>query len=293
MNLGIKYIRHFLFLVLFVIYAQPYVFSQGTNINRGNKTGIFIGLDLEPSQSQILNEESISGSKLTSGKLISYSGAIEVGYFFSNYFGLSSGIGMNSYKTQLNLDSYQSKFNTTDSENESYERRVSGTGIKENQNISAISIPICINLRLPFNETTGLFLQTGLNMSVPMGKSYSSNGTFTYKGYYPADNVLLESLPDYGFPSNVRSNTDGKLKLKSFGTDVMASAGFDFLINEKIEIAVAACYNKSLSNISGYSSPDSFQLTSDPGQINSFMGGTTKATSSSIGLRIAFRYYLK
>jgi hypothetical protein len=293
MRLKIIYKRQILLLLLVLIFAQSSIYSQGTNINRGEKPGIFLGLSFEPAKSQILNEGTISGSKLLSGRLISYSGSLEFGYFFSKLLGLSSGIGLASYKSQLSLDSYQYNFDATDSENESYEERVTGTGIKEVQTVKDLSIPILINIRLPFNEKTSFFIQTGINMSIPLAKSYNSSGTFTYKGYYAVDNVVLENLPEYGFTSNVSSKTQGKLELKSFGIDALGTAGISFSINEKMKIAVTACYIKSLSNNSGYSSPDRFNLTSDPTLINSMMGGSTKATASSIGLSIGLRYYLE
>ncbi|MCX6321050.1 MAG: outer membrane beta-barrel protein [Bacteroidia bacterium] len=293
MSLRIIYIRQILLTVFLIICYQNEVFSQETDISAGNQPGIFVGLNLGPSQSHIINVGTLSVSELLSSKKTSFFGSVEIGYFFSNYFGLSSGIGLNSYKTQLTLDTYQNKFNTTDSENESYERRVSGSGINEVQNIDFLSIPFCINLRLPFNETIGFFLQTGVNISFPISKNYKSSGTFTYKGYYPAYNVLLENLPAYGFPSNKSIDTDGELELKPLGFNATASAGFDFFIQKKIQIAVAACYDKSLSSISNYSSPDKFQLSSDANQINSLMGGSSKTTAQSIGLKIIFRYYLK
>ena len=293
MKLIIIYIRQILILSFMIICYQHEVFSQETDISAGKQSGLFVGLNLGPSQSQIINVGTLSVSELLSSKKTSFFGSVEIGYFFSNYFGLSSGIGFISYKTQLTLDTYQNKFNTTDSENESYERRVSGSGVKEVQNIDFLSIPFCIDLRLPFNETIGFFLQTGVNMAVPISKNYNSSGTFTYKGYYPAYNVLLENLPAYGFPSNLSSDTEGELELKPFGFNVTASAGFDFFIQKKIQIAVAACYDKSLSNISEYSSPDKFQLSSDADQINSLMGGCSRAIAQSMGLKIIFRYYLK
>jgi len=271
---------------------QINLFPQSTDITTKEKPGLFLGLSLGPSQSQILNKGTLSVSELLSSKKNSFFGSMEIGYFFSNYFGISSGIGLNSYSTQLTLDTYQNKFNTTDSENEAYERQVSGSDIKELQKINFLSIPFCINLRLPFSGTIGFFLQTGVNMAVPVNKNYNSSGTFTYKGYYPAYNVLLENLPSYGFPSNIRSGTDGELELKPLVVDAIASAGFDFYIQKKIQIAVAASYNKSLSSISEYSSPDKFQLSSDTDQINSLMGGSSKVSAQSVGVRLSFRYYL-
>jgi hypothetical protein len=287
------YFRILLLLIFADLFIQTEVFSQGTNISRSEQSKLFVGISFVPSQSQILNEGTISGSKLLSGKMNSFSGSLDAGYFFSDYIGLSSGLGINSYKTQLNIDSYQNSFSATDSENESYTRRVSGNGIKEIQNISALSIPFYINFRLPLIKSIGFFLQSGLNMSIPLSKNYTSSGTFSYKGYYAIDNVLIENLPDYGFPSNVSGNTDGKLTLKSLAFDFVASAGLSYFIQEKFQLALAASFDKSLSNISGYSSPDVFSLSTDPNQINSLMGGSTKATLSSVGLMISFRYYLR
>ncbi len=282
-----------LLLVFVLFFAKNEIFSQCTNIRRVEKPGLFVGLNLMPAQSQILNEGNISGINLISSKRNSFSGSLEIGYYFSSYLGLSSGIGLSTFNTQLNLDSYQSNFTTIDSEDESYERRVSGSDIKEIQGVSSLSIPVCINLRLPLNEKIGFFFQTGLNMSVPLGKNFQSSGTFSYKGYYAVDNVLLENLPEFGFPSNVNSNTKGKLELTPLGFSHITSTGIDYFLNKKIQIALAASYNKSLSSISKYTSPDNFQLSSDPDQINSFMGGSTKATIQSMGVKIMFRYYLK
>ena len=293
MKLRILIIRQVILTVILIFCSRHDIYSQGTDINQGKQPGIFVGFSLGPSQSQIINEGTMSVSELLSSKKNSFFGSAEIGYFFSKYIGLSSGIGFISYGTQVTLDTYQSKFSATDSENESYERRVSGSDIKEVQKVGFLSVPFCINLRLPFSETFGFFLQTGVNLAVPINKNFESSGTFSYKGYYSAYNVLLENLPAYGFPSNINSDINGELEVKPLSLSAVASAGVDFYINEKMQVAAAAFYNKSLSSISAYSSPDKFQLSSDPDQINSLMGGSSKATAQSIGLKIIFRYYLK
>jgi hypothetical protein len=293
MKLRIKYIRQLFLLAVVLVLMKPDIFSQGTDLTKLRQKNLFVGICLAPSQTQIINHGTQSVSKLLSGKMNSISGSIELGYLFSSYIGLTSGIGLVSYKTQLTLADYQNEYTTTDSENESYERRVSGTGIKEIQNIKTLSIPVCVILNLPLGEKAGFFLQPGINIAIPLGKSYQSNGTFSYKGYYAIDNVLLENLPDFGFPSGVSSTTEGKLELKSLGFYATGSAGADYFIQDNIQIVVGVQYNKSLSNISQYSSPDKFQLSSDANQMNSLMAGSEKATASSLGFKIALRYYLK
>jgi hypothetical protein len=133
MKRRIVFIRQILITFFLIIFYQQEVFSQGTDISRRKQPGLFVGLNLGPSQSMIKNEGTLAVSELLSGKKNSFFGSVEIGYFFSKYIGLSSGIGFISYNTQLTLDTYQNKFDATDSENESYERRISASDIIEVQ----------------------------------------------------------------------------------------------------------------------------------------------------------------
>jgi hypothetical protein len=290
-----SYIRHLLILLCLTICFQQKILPQGTDISNKRSTNLYVGFSAGPSQTSISNTVIPPLSKLNSIKKNSFSGFLEIGYFFSDNIGLSTGVGFVSDKTQLTLDSYQSSYTTTDTDTppESYERRVTGSNIKELQKVGFLSIPLCINLRLPISDKSGFFLQTGVNIAVPLTKSYGSSGIFSFEGYYPAYKVLLTNLPAYGFPSNKSIVSGGNLELKSIGFNFVASGGFDFFIQEKIQIAISACYEKSLSNISDYSLPDKFQLSTDGTNINSIMGGSSKTTVQSLGLKITLRYYLR
>lgn len=276
-----------------MIGTQSALFSQETDSLRIERPGLFVGFSLDPSQTHIVNNGILSLTGLLSEKQNSFGGSLEVGYFFSKSIGLSSGINFSSNKTQLKLASYQNKFTTTDSENETYERRVSGSNIREVQTVGFISVPVCLNIRLPFNETFGFFFTTGIDLAIPISKNYSSTGTFTYKGYYPAYNVLLENLPAYGFPSNISVVSTGEPEIKPINFNVLASAGFDFFVQKKIQIAIGVTFRQSLSNISDYTSPEKFQLSSEVNQINSMMGGSSEVKVESLGMKIILRYFLK
>jgi len=284
--------RLFLFTIFLIFIFQHEIFAQEADSSKVKQPGLFVGFTMGSAQSRIINKGMLSVSDQVNGKKTSWMGSLEVGYFFSNFFGLSSGISFISCKGLTTLSSYQNNFNTTDSEQESYQRQVSGINVTELQNIGFLGIPICLNIRVPFNKKFGMFLQTGLEVEVPLVKKYHSSGTFTYKGYYPAYNVLLENLPAYGFPSNTGIVTDGQLQLKSLCLGAIAAAGFDFFIQKKFQIALAASYNRSLSNISAYTLPEKFQLSSDLNQVNSLMGGSNKTTAQSLGLSITLRYFL-
>jgi len=293
MKLKTIHIKYILIPVLLIVVTDSVIFSQGTDTTKISRPELFIGINVGSSRTHINNRGIQSVSELSSVIRNSFSGSFESGYSFSKSIGLSIGLGFDSYKTDLSLNTYANKFNSIDSENESYERRIAGTDIKEIQTISFLNLPLCIDFQLPVSSRFGFFLQTGISFSIPMSKKYNSSGTFTYTGFYPAYNALLQDLPAYGFVSNTEIKSDGSLELKTFNIDGMANAGFQYLIRNKIRIALGIHYNRSLSNISKYSSPDSFQLSSDINQINSMMGGSSKVTAQSIGLRLSFRYYLK
>jgi hypothetical protein len=293
MNFKILYIKQTLLLILLISCFQQKALSQGTDISSSKSTSLYVGLNLCPARSNISNTEIASVSNMSSGKKGSFSGFIEFGYFLSNNFGLSSGLGYSSNGASLTLKSYQSNYTTTDTESESYQRRVTGSNITETQKIGFLTVPLFVDLRVPLNQTIGFFIQPGMNLEIPLTKSYTSSGIFSFEGYYPAYNVLLSDIPAHGFPMNKSITTNGSLELKSLGFNFIVAAGIDFFIMDKIQLAAAICYEKSLSNLSAYASSDKFQLSTDADQINSLMGGSSKTTIQSIGLRISFRYYLK
>lgn len=292
MKLRIMYIKQILFITFLILFNLQEVISQEASISIDKKPGMFIEFSLGSLQSHIFNEGTLSVAELLSGDKKSFFGSAEFGCFFSNYFGLSTGIGYTLYKTQLALDTYESNFSSKDSEDEFFELRVSASNIKEVQEIGLINVPISIIIRLPLFKTVGLFFQPGVNVAFPITKTYSSTGIFTYKGYYPSYNVLLENLPEYGLPSDERIESTDNLELKQFHFNLVLSAGFDFYLQDKFQVLIAAVYKKSLTNITEYDSNDNFQLTTTPDRINSMIGGWDNARIQSFGLRLSIRYHL-
>jgi hypothetical protein len=134
-----------------------------------------------------------------------------------------------------------------------------------------------------------LFLQSGVNLAFLTGQHYSGNGTFTYKGYYSKYNVLIENLPRYGFPTNRATSAEGKPGVKSFAVFAVATAGINYNINEKLQLAFAGTYNKSISQVSDNPVNNQYQLSPAADQINNLMGGRGKVAVQSIGLSLMLR----
>ena len=294
MNFKERYFKHVLITVFMSIIITACIYSQGTDIS-GRKLPLFyLGLSAGPYSAKILNVDNMRITGLNTSNKMSYSGDFVAGVLITNNFGLSIGIGYTTYSSLHSLSSYLSNFNTTDTENEAYERRVTGKDITELQNISFINLPVCLNFTLPFkNNKMGVFLQTGVTLLFGGTGNYKSSGNFTYKGYYPSYNVVFENLPAYGFPSNKSNNTEEALLLNSFNISVIASGGLEFFISKKVQLAIGATYNRSVSDISGFSLQEDFQLSDDSDKINSIMAGSTKVGTESAGLKLSLRFYLE
>ncbi len=254
---------------------------------------MFIGISGGASQTSISNHTipDISGVSMT--KRNSFSLFFEAGYLFNENLGLSTGLGISPYYTELSLDSYYNTLDTIDSENDSYERRISGSNINEVQRIYFLEIPVMFNLVLPNSRTNGFYIQTGINLSIPVIKNYSSSGTYSYSGYYPEYNVVLTDIPYEGFISDVESDVDGNLKIKTIIPELIACGGYYFYPHRKYQISLGLFYKRKFTDISGYSEVSSFQLSTQENHIRSFMQGSEKVTTSSMGIMVSLRYYIK
>jgi len=284
-----SFISCFILLLLFQTYLQ----SQSLNDTLQRQYHWFIGVSGGPAQTNISNDFTsvISGVDMT--RKNSYCLSVDVGYFFSKYFGLSTGIGLSPYIAQLSLDPYSNSLDTIDSENESYERRISGNNINETQKIYFLEIPVILNFQCPFSKAIGFYLQGGINLAIHVGNNYSSSGTFSYSGYYPAYNVVLKDIPYEGFKSNVKNDVIGELKVKTLNPELIASGGFYFHNQKHFQISAGFFYKSLFSDISDYTPVESFQLSTHENQLRSLMEVSEKTTASSMGLLISLRYYIK
>jgi len=253
----------------------------------------FIGFGVGPSQTKIINQTTDNTFQVEAGDNSSISFSFEAGYYFSKYIGVATGISFSPYKTALSLDNYANSFDTIDSEGEIYERRISGDQIKEIQKISFVEIPVLLCLNYPYSRIIGLYIQTGLNLSIPITSNYSSSGSFTYSGYYPEYNALLTDLPYEGFVSEVKSEAQGKLGIKRINPQAVAIGGFYFYPDKQVQISVGFLYKRMLTGISDSSNTESLQLSTNEGQIKSMMDGCSKVTTSSAGIMVSLRYFIK
>ena len=293
MKTSIINIRNILLAGICLLIISNETFSQGTQISTGGGQKLFIGLVLSPGQSNLNCEETDALTGVRSDGSLGFSGQLEGGYYISNLIGVSTGIGFSSMKTSLTVVTYQSEFSDTDTDTESFEMRVTGSNISEDISLSFINIPLNLIFRISLNDKAGFYIQPGINVSLPVGNKYSGNGTFTYKGFYAAYNLLLENLPDFGFPKDNSTSSEGSAVFKSFFLNGIVNAGVYYQINDKLQLVAGAGFDRSLSTLSSSTSIENFQLSPGVDEMNSITEGLSNIRAQSIGLRVGVRYYIK
>jgi hypothetical protein len=290
-----KYIRIIALTMLLLTVLNKVVVSQGTDsrMKYAKEEKLYAGIMINPEKTGISNKDFSASSQLENKNGISLNLALEGGYFFSKIAGISIGAGIGSYSTELSLDSCSFRFQTSDSENETYEMRIAGKSIVEKQKISFLSIPVCFILRYPVGKKLGIYVKAGMSFDIPIVKTYDESGTFTYDGYYAQYPILLQDLPDFGFPSNLNTSASGNLEIKSFSQTLIASAGATYSLNDTFQFILGLHFNKSLGNISAYNMGTSYHLTSNANELNSIMGGTSGAGVYGFGMSLGLRFYIK
>ena len=83
----------------------------------------------------------------------------------------------------------------------------------------------------------------------------------------------------------------GDLELKPFCVMASLSGGLDYFLSEKVQLALSATYQKSLSNISSCTGNEKYQLSSDYKTFSSLMAGSVSASAQSVGVSVKIRYY--
>jgi len=287
------YYRTFLLYFVLAFLLPVCAISQSMNNKFWRPYNWFIGANAGISQTGLLNHSNSGISRIGLTKKNSFLFSIETGYLFSKYFGLSTGIGLSPYFSQLSLDNYSNTLEAIDSENETYERRIVGNKIKEYQRIYFLEIPIMLNFLFPMARTNGFFIKSGVNISMPIINTYSSSGIYSFSGYYPAYNVTLTDIPYEGFKSEAGCEVEGDLNIKAINPELVTIGGYYFYPDTRYKISFGVFYKSILTNISNFSPMSSFQLSTQENQVKSIMEGSEKVTASSMGIEISMIYFIK
>lgn len=196
--------------------------------------------------SGILYDSTIGNSKLKFG------GGIGIGYtyFFSNHWGISTGVDViyNQNSFELNNGTTISNYEVDD-QTSAFEYRVTPTNYKEDQHFISAAIPLLLQYRTSVASQTEWYLGFGGKILFPGKQTVKASASeLQLSGYYPDMNLLIEDLPLHGFGKifNWQDKTTVSLEpsfLLSFET------GLTFKIKEKTKLYTGLYVDYGLSDL--------------------------------------------
>ncbi len=164
---------------------------------------------------------------------ISYGGAINfirrVAAPEPEEFAWSVGIGFTETWFRASVDYYLFSRLTTDRDEDQHYLNVTGTGFDERVRLRIADIPIRFRYERKFNNYLGFYVNPGINLSYLVQMSYFGSGEFTYTGWYPQLDLLLENEEDFNFVSNNEQSANVEMPIPQWNWD-------DFNVSGALEL---------------------------------------------------------
>ncbi|HEY5590075.1 MAG TPA: outer membrane beta-barrel protein [Paludibacter sp.] len=223
-------------IIMFICLISNFTFGQKENLS----------LSIIGGKSYTLLENNISDG--TSSKKDGYVIDIQINKAISNFLAIGSGIGFSNYSTDVSLDVYSNTISAIDTEGESYQYRLNGSDLRENQSIYFIDVPLNLIIQNRQKRNFKTFLQLGISALIPIHSSfYCTNGVIESRGYYPQYRVELMNMPNHGFDECILTSTTGKLPTQ-IGLATTLDLGAKISLGD-LYISIAAFVSYGVSSI--------------------------------------------
>lgn len=162
-------------------------------------------------------------------------------YMFSSKFGI--GIGA-EYSQSKNYISTNERFsiatNLVDSSpsNSAFVYNVTTDGYREEQELSALQIPLFLQFKTKVNENASFYVRAGAKYFMPQDFKTSATATqVTATGFYPDFNLLISNEPTRGFGTTNNYNESGEYETENV---IMLNLEFGFSFNVGSESSIYA-----------------------------------------------------
>jgi hypothetical protein len=167
-------------------------------------------------------------------------------FFFSENWGLGTGLGLESFHAKSTLN-YQTSKASVDTDGDSFEFRTQYANWKEKQNVLLLDIPLSFIHQKQINDNLKIQISVGPKVSFYVLSKYKSDGgTIETTGYYKKYNVTLYDLPQHNF-TTITDVPEGNNSLNPILSTFINLGGL-YKFNEKMDIYLGAYFEYGLNN---------------------------------------------
>jgi len=208
-------------------------------------------------------------------------------YFFNENWGVGTGIGIETFQSKATLN-YQTKMQSIDTDEESYEFRTQYTDWTEKQNVLMLDIPLGIVYQIKLNENSKLQVNFGPKVSFNLKAKYEiTNGSIETTGFYPQYNVVLSGMPQHNFKT-ITEFPKEDIKLNP-AISAFVDLGGLYSLNTNTELYFGGYLNYGLNNLIDAKNNLLYQ---ENGVYNGIFGSdqTEKVIPVSFGIKIGLAF---
>lgn len=215
-------------------------------------------------------------------------------YFFNKFIGVGIGVGYSSINSELELKSIdqQNLLNQEDDDGDSYNMFFSANNMKEKITVNYLNIPIEIRLKkaLKSRIINYMYLNIGGYVSYQISNSLNIKGKGTYRAYYPAYDIELFNIEEYGYYENKPFDTESNSSFSEISYGISGSLGVTVpfnLLNKDLNLDIGIRYSMSLGNI--YNSESDF-ISNKYGNYNSLLSIKKDTFIQFLGVRVGLNF---
>jgi len=205
------------------------------------KSNIYLSIHGAPLYTKIYSKEIFNDKNWNAKGEIGFNFGLKLSYFFSDNFGINTGIGYSSYKTQYLLNDFDNYgINTLQSEDEDgdiYYKYFVDTDVEEYCTLNFLDIPLAIMLKSAKERKIVPYINFGLQISYLISSNFDVTGYSSFQGYYPYYHVVIYDLEEYGFTTRDIEENDN-WNLNAFTISAFFSPGVSISLSRSVSIGI-------------------------------------------------------
>jgi len=292
---NMKYIKNQILVVLLVLFAGSYSFSQEQQHVCDKTCSPFplaVRVYAAPTQTRLIDDAFV-----TDQAKLGYNMGAEVLFYYLNtgkfHANIGIGIGMSRYNSMVGFNYSDSSW-IRDLDNDEVFLTEKISNLEENQTVNFLNFPIKLGFEYEFAPAFEGYLNLGFTYGIVLNSEYESNATFDRTGYYPAFNLLLYDIDatnsPYYYPKSKPISGSGSIDA-SKNLSAEFALGVRYKINPKTSILLGFKYMHGFNHI--YDSEKSKLVKHDVDYnytILSTTAQTDKLQTRATGVEIGFQY---
>lgn len=212
-------------------------------------------------------------------------------YMLSGKYGISFGLGVSKYNSELSLASYSDEINgLIDSDNMAYNLITDASDIVEEHDLVAFDIPVKFQMYIPLGSKIVFTGGVGFKLNIPISASYELNDIrITTKAFYPDLNFMLTDYEDLGlFTNKTDWQQNGDLNSK-VNVSVLLEAGITYPVGPRLAVSCKGYFSHGI----GYAveSDQQTYLVEENAAYNGLQSFLGNAKLMQVGLKLGIVLY--